>query len=393
MTDAGLKKFDFFNYWIKDEKRRSYNRVSWIPDLNFNDPQIFNNFNGFKTKELDIDLDTLCTNKNVIKFCSHIRLLVDNEQPASKYLLKFICHMFQKPTELPQTALLFKSYEGVGKDFLINFLIKMLGGSLVKKEEDMINILGNFNISLMNKLVLQINEINGKVGHEKKDCLKDLITAETLNLTAKGKDTMEYPNFLRVFLFTNNLNPISISPDNRRYLCFKTGKPKSKQYYIELAEMLNDNNAINEIYTFLMNYDIGNFCPHIHRVETSYYKNIQQQNTNPIYEYIYDLSNDPNNYDVINHKDKQIITSFNFEIGYKSWLYDNDYSHIEPNAKTNKALLCDLGCKATKVYIDKKQTRVYEMDIKFLKKEMVDQFKVQPSDNLEEITTDEIKLI
>jgi len=391
MTPLGLRKFDFFGYWIQDINRRSYKRVSWIPDLDFKDPQIFNNFTGFKAKKLNISNKELTTKISIIKFINHLTLLTADEKPAFKYLLKYICHMFQKPTELPETALLFKSYEGVGKDFLTNFFAKMLGNSLVKKEEDMINVLGNFNISLQNKLVLQINEINGKVGHEKKDCLKNLITAEFLNLTAKGKDTIEYPNFLRIFLFTNNLNPISISPDNRRYLCFRTGKPKSKQYYIELAEILNDNDSINEIYTFLMQYDIGNFCPHIHRCETSYYKSIQQQNTNPIYEYIYDLSCNPKEYDIINHKDKQLITSSKFEMYYKNWLIENDYTNIIPNCKTNKALLSDLGCKAKRVYLDKQQTRVFELDTEFLKKEMVQQFKVQPNDTLEEITTTELE--
>lgn len=388
MTPVGIRKFDFFGYWIQDVNRRSYRQVSWIPDLDYKDPQIFNNFTGFKAKKLNISNEELKTKKSIIKFISHLILLTNEETPAFKYLLKYICHMFQKPTELPQTALLFKSYEGVGKDFLTNFFAKMLGNSLVKKEEDMINVLGNFNISLQNKLVLQINEINGKVGHEKKDCLKNLITAEELNLTAKGKDTIEYPNFLRIFLFTNNLNPISISPDNRRYLCFKTGKPKSKQYYIKLGEMLNDDNSINEIYTFLKNYDIGNFCPHIHRCETSYYKSIQQQNTNPIYEYIYDISCNPKEYNIISHKDVQIITSYDFETNYKIWLMENDYNNIIPNSKTNKCLLADLGCKAKRVYLNKEQTRVIELDIEFLKNEMVSQFKVQKTSNLEIITID-----
>ena len=392
MTLLGLRTFDFFGFWIKDADRRSYKRISWIPDLDFNDPQLFNNFTGFKAKKLNIDIKELRKSKNIIKFISHLSLLTNNEADATKYLIKYLCHMFQKPTELPQTALLFKSHEGIGKDFLTDFLSKMLGKNLVRKEAKMDNIFGTFNSSLVNKMVLQINEINGKVGHELKDVLKDLITAEEINIRAMRTDVIQYQNFLRIFLYTNNLNPISISPDNRRYLCFKTGKPKSKQYYIELAEIMNDDNAINEIYTYLNNNDIGNFCPHIHRCETSYYKSIQQQNTNPIYEYIYDISCNPKKYDIIKHKDKHIITSFDFEANYKMWLMENDYNHIIPNSKTNKALLADLDCKLTKAYVNKKQTRVIELNIEYLKKEMVQQFKVEPSTNLEEITTEQLDL-
>jgi len=392
LKDADGRNYDFWCEWIIDENKRCYKELSWIPDENFNDEQIFNTFTGFKAKLLDTNYDDLIKSNNVIKFLYHLRLLTNDEEEAGKYLLKYLAHLFQKPTELPQTALLFKSYEGVGKDFLTNFMGKILGLDLIKKEENMNNILGNFNSSLMNKMLLQINEINGKVGHEKKDGLKDLITAERLNITYKGKDTFEVPNFLRIFLFTNNLNPISISADNRRYLCFKTGKPKTKKYYITLAEILNDENAIDEIYTFLMKFKLGKFCPHIHRVETSYYKSIQQQNTNPIYEFIYHLTCKKDEYNIINHKQKDIITSKDFEIGYKGWLIENDYHHIESNAKTNKSILCDLGSNATRVSLNGKQTRVYELDIEFLKKEMVEQYKIQPYDDLEEINTLELDL-
>ena len=67
---------------------------------------------------------------------------------------------------------------------------------------------------------------------------------------------------------------------------------------------------------------------------------------------------------------------------------ENDYNNIIPNSKTNKCLLADLGCKAKRVYLNKEQTRVIELDIEFLKNEMVSQFKVPETSNLEIITID-----
>jgi len=179
-------------------------------------------------------------------------------------------------------------------------------------------------------------------------------------------DTEKFRNFMRLFLFTNNLNPIDIPSDDRRYLVFQTAKPKDKQYYKELSEILNDKDTLNNIYTYFMEYDISNFTPHIDRVETQAYKNVKKHNSNPFYEFLYEMINEPEKHKIINNKDNNYIITKYLECFYSKFLKKN-YPHITSNSKTNKAVLLDLGAEDKKFYINKKQVRGYQINLTELK--------------------------
>ena len=351
----------FFNEWIKDPERLSYKKVEWFPNLEKANVENYNTFTGFKTEKLE----TTDFNK-VSKFLEHLKLLTNYEEKATDYLIKYVAHMFQKPEELPQTALLFKSYQGVGKDIFIDILGACIGKDLIHKDAKMDNIVGTFNKSLLNKLIIQLNEVQGKDGHFNKELLKDLITTNDINLRKMRTDTEKFRNFMRLFLFTNNLNPIDIPSDDRRYLVFQTSKPKDKQYYKELSEILNDKDALNNIYTYFMEYDISNFTPHIDRVETKAYKNIKKHNSNPFYEFLYEMINEPEKHKIINKSDNNYIITKYLEHFYSKFLNSN-YPHITSNSKTNKAVLLDLGAEDKKFYINKKQVRGYQINLTELK--------------------------
>ncbi len=351
----------FLNEWLKDEDRRSYKKCYWFPNLDKGDPQNFNTFTGFKSKIVEnVNME------KVSKFLEHLKLLTNYEEKSTDYLIKYVSHIFQKPEEIPQTALLFKSYQGTGKDIFTDFLGKILGNNLIHKEPKMENVTGTFNSSTQNKLILQLNEITGKDGHFNKELLKDLITATHLNIRKMRTDAEKFPNFIRLLLFTNNLNPIDIPADDRRYLVFQTAKPKTKDYYKELGRLLLDDDALNSIYTYFMNFDISEFTPHIDRVETQAYKNIQKHNSNPFYEFLIELVNNPANYKVFHKANKSYIITKFMEHYYSKFL-DENYPHINSNSKTNKAVLLDLGALDKKFYVSKKLVKGFEINISELK--------------------------
>ncbi len=367
----------FFNEWLKDEDRRSYKKCYWFPNLEKGDPQNFNTFTGFKSKKIEnINME------KVSKFLDHLKLLTNYEEIATDYLIKYISHMFQKPEELPQTALLFKSYEGVGKDIFTDFLGKLLDTKLVHKEPKIENVVGTFNSSTKNKLVLQLDEVQGKDGHFNKEILKNLITSTHINIRKMRTDAEKFPNFIRLFLFTNNVNPIDIPADDRRYLVFQCGKPKDKEYYVALTKLLLDNDALNSIYTYFMNYDITNFTPHIDRVETQAYKNIQKHNTNPFYEFLIEVVNDPGTFKIFHKGDKSYMITKFIEHFYSKFLIEN-YPHINSNSKRNKAVLLDLGAFDKKFYVNKKQVRGFEINIPELKETLEKYHQIEKEEIIE----------
>lgn len=375
-SDGG-NKINFFGEWIQDDTRRVYDTINWIPSLDerHNIDNNYNSFQGFKSDIVETP-KTLEEQMNIINddydgnsvklFTNHLHHIAGNDLNGFKYLLGYLAHMFQKPEELPLIALIFKSKEGSGKDLMTDILGEILGNSLIYKDSKMENIVGGtFNASLKQKLLVQINEVCGKDGHFNKELLKDLITVKTLKIREMRTDIQEMLNYLRLFLCTNNMNAINLSKDDRRYVMFKCGDPKSKSYYDKLVTILGNKKALDSIYSFFMNYDISNFDIKKRYISPEY-KTLQQHNSNPFYEYLYEFTEDQS---CIRTKgDKSYVTVKELDFGYKNWLEANNMNHIIVNSKTNKLAFLDCySVKDKKFYVDKKQVRGYEYTLNSLR--------------------------
>ncbi len=386
-----LEDKPFFNEWIKDPERLSYKKIEFYPNLEKANPEYFNTFTGFKTQKIDNpDME------KVNKFLDLLNLLTNFEEKGKEYLIKYIAHMFQKPEELPLTAILIKSEEGVGKDLLLNILECCIGKEYTHRDGTMENVFGTFNSSSEGKIFIQLNEVCGSDGHFNKDKLKDLITIQDLNIRKMRTDIEKFKNFCRLFLFTNNINPINIAPGDRRYIVFKAGNKQEREYYDILYDIVKykDKDGLNSIYTYFMNYDISNFQPSDpkDRVITKAYLDMKMSNSNPIYEFLSEMVNNPKKYKIIQQKGKTKIITSQFEGHYTNFLLKN-YSHIESNSRRNKSLILDLGAEDTKFYIinkgRKKQVRGYNIPDLDIFKDNIKKYYIEEDDELETFELDD----
>ena len=131
-----------------------------------------------------------------------------------------------------------------------------------------------------------------------------------------------------------------------------------------------------------MNYDITNFTPHIDRVETQAYKNIQKHNTNPFYEFLIEVVNDPGTFKIFHKGDKSYMITKFIEHFYSKFLIEN-YPHINSNSKRNKAVLLDLGAFDKKFYVNKKQVRGFEINIPELKETLEKYHQIEKEEIIE----------
>tara|TARA_R110000772_G_C13201040_1_gene430042 strand:- start:209 stop:964 length:756 start_codon:yes stop_codon:yes gene_type:complete len=229
------------------------------------------------------------------------------------------------------------------------------------------NIAGTFNNSLKNKFIIQLNEVSGKDGHFNKELLKDLITADRLNIREMRTDIVSCVNYMRLFLFTNNINAINISYDDRRYCVFKTGDKQQYEYYDKLHNIKKNKKSLKSIYNYLKNLDIGDFQPDNKkdRVKTLAYEQLKNANRNPFYEFLRDfLELKLDDFIYVEKKQKHYIKMRVIEHYYNNWLYENDYS-TESNPKRNKGVLLELGALEIRATIgDNKTTRYFSLDKK-----------------------------
>ena len=358
-----IEERNFLKEWLKDKKKRLYQRVEWVPNNTYDNDKIYNSFISFDIFEEPKNYNT----KPVDLYLDHINLLVNNDEASFIYVRNYIAHLFQKPDELPATSLLFKSQQGLGKDLLIDIIEKILGKDYIARTSNLDSIFGNFNAALKHTLILQLNELQGSDGFANKEYLKDLITKQTVIINEKNMKPYKQTNYTRVFIFSNNLNPIEIPHDDRRFAVFKGGKNQNSTYYNNLVDILEDEEALKSIWHYFKNVDITNFNLRTNRPKTSAYDDMKQNSINPIYQFMYNTFIDITYTELFATKyffkgDLILIKSKDLYFEYKDYLLEEGLDHIKIDFKKMKNLFNDIGIKKKSSKVDNKVNDYYFID-------------------------------
>lgn len=377
----------FIDKWLEDPTRRTLKKIDFIPhnpnNKDFCPKNIYNLFDGYsaelplENKEYEFDID-----KEVQRFINHLDLLVGKDENSKNYLINFIADMVQNPQNLPAVALVFKSKQGLGKDLLVNYLEKIIGEKYIYRTSNVEEVYGTFNPAVKGKLLVQINELDGKDGFAKKERLKDSITAESLNINEKNIKQFRIMNAIRWIIFSNNMTPIDIPADDRRFVVFQGSdllpEAERESYYNPLFDNLCNREVINKLFEYFMNIDLSDFNLRRQRPLTSAYKNIRESCIPPIYKFSWDLFNDLfefGNTGIKKHKklNKSLIKSTEFHNLYTKWYNKILKSDTVLNFKQLKPMLNNIKIVKKEVRISGFKDYYYIFDkeevIKILKEE------------------------
>ncbi len=368
-TEKGIKykDKDLFDDWIRDTKIRSYNNINFIPKLN-NEINIdyFNTFQGFDGEFIN---DYTNNEKAIELFYKHLSLLTNYNKDSVEYLINYIADIIQNPDKLPSVAIMFKSKQGFGKDLLLDIISRFIGNKYLYRTANLEEIFGGFNPSIKDKIILQLNELEGKDGFSQKEKIKNLITEEFTNINEKNIKQYKQNNYLRIFIMSNNISPLEIPHDDRRFVVFKAHFQKpDKDYFKQLVDLKNNNDDIKTLYEYLKNYkiklDLRNDRP-----LTDAYKEMQENCINPIYNYLNELfirnnieeyyTFDDGEYKIHKKTGNILIKANDFYQNYKDYLLSQDLDFIKTNFKTIKALLADIGINKKKIKINKENADYY----------------------------------
>ena len=374
-TDA-----EFFTTWIEDENRKSYKEVRFLPKIDDNS-EIFNSFKGFNyqhtIKEFSEDDEEM--NYVLEKFGTHINLLCNEDENAATYLFKYIAHLIQKPWEKPGTAIILKSKQGFGKDTLIDIIEKMIGRQHVLRTAEMDDIFGTYNVGLRDRLFLQLNEVEGKDGFSNKEKIKNIITEENTIIREKYISQYDQKNYLRLFILSNNLNPIEINHDDRRFCVFKSHHKKpNKEYFNDLHAMKDNEEQMNMLFNYIMNYDISDFSPRNDRPKTDAYNNMKEHNQNPLYKFVWEMFINDEYKEVFGDndckkkkKDGTILCKSNSLFQeYREYLRRAELDFIKINFKLVKSVLGDIGIIKKKCKVNSETADYYVIEPEVLKEQL-----------------------
>jgi putative DNA primase/helicase len=314
----------FVRTWLLDDKKRKYRTMEFIFDVTKCPDDVYNVFKGFEIANYSESYKNEITeddNKLLQIILDHIKFLCDDESNEAnnmyEYVLNWIAHLFQKPTEKATTCLILKGYEGCGKGILFNMIRNMLGNQYgFTTANPMNDMFGNFNSSCANKLLINIDEIDSKQAKGIYEELKKFITDDTINYKQKFIDASEVANLSRVLITTNNDYNLMISESNRRF-CLIECIHKKKPTDDTIDTLLNSKVAQMLFYRFLMKRNISDL-----KLESfpksNLYKKALENSARPILDFLDSISD--TSFSIYKGMQSTTISSM-YEM-YKSWCRD-----------------------------------------------------------------------
>lgn len=183
------------------------------------------------------------------------------DQELYDYLLNYFAHAVQKPWELPAVALVLRGEKGVGKGSAIAAL-RYIFGDHFYQTQDKEKVLGRFNASIQNKLIIYLNECNWNSYSSMDSVLKGRITELTNDIEPKGVDPYQVDNYLRLIIDSDGDYPVPATNGDRRYVFINVGNAHrcDNQYFAAIDKELRNGGAQGLLH-LLMSRDITNYNP------------------------------------------------------------------------------------------------------------------------------------
>lgn len=303
-------KKKFINIWLEDSKKKVYDRIDFIPDPNYNNPNILNTYTGFEIEKYKAIIDS---NDNSIeaqeKRKLECKVLFDYLLTVSNgnldnynFITNWIAWILQKPYAKTGVCLVLHSVlnHGVGKNTFFLLLSSILGKKYTNCTDKIYEVLnaegGKFAEGRKDKLLIALNEIDFKNASIYSSALKDAITEGSYDIQPKHKSTIKYSSYDNWLIFSNKDVPILKEKGDRRYFNIHINKSPFKLTGIKEQDDEIKVNYFTPIYDIIGN-NIKNTPPNYELLRT-------------FYDYFMhlDISNIKNLQSFVNGKDDELIS-------------------------------------------------------------------------------------
>jgi hypothetical protein len=220
---------DKISAWANHQNCRTYIKgVVFQPGKEVT-PEYFNLWKGFAIEPAE------GANIGIIK--KHIEEIICANDPALiEYFYNWIAYTMQYPDRPAGTALVLRGEKGTGKGLIGHFL-RRIWGSHARHISNPNHLVGQFNFHLMDACFLFADEAFYSGDKKNESILKALITEPTIMIERKGIDADPQPNYLKIFMVTNDDYAVPASRDERRYCVYDVSSIKrgDTHYFDELS--------------------------------------------------------------------------------------------------------------------------------------------------------------
>lgn len=195
--------------YLEAPDRLEFRGITSDPTVPFRTPPLYTTWRGFSRKARRGEWALMR---------KHLReVICGGSDELLLWLLCWMAQMLQQPEKKLGTAVVLRGGKGTGKSSVANWLREIIGELHSRKVSQGSHVTGKFNEHLRDCLFLSVEE--GVWGGDKaaEGVLKDLITAATLMIEPKGVGVVEFPNFTRIMITSNEAWIVPATADERRY--------------------------------------------------------------------------------------------------------------------------------------------------------------------------------
>lgn len=257
-------------WWLGHPERRSV----WAHDVVFEPggclPHQLNLFRGFE-RSPDASRSCALLLELLQTLCGEAG---QDQAPITDWVLRWLAYPLQRPGAKMQSALVFHGDEGTGKNLFFGTVRAIYGsyGGIVTQSE----LESDFNGWASQKLFLVANEVVSRMElRHQTGRLKNLVTEGEININEKMLPLRVESNHIQFVFLSNEVQPLILGPNDRRYAVIHTPPPREKSFYASVREEI-DAGGVEGLYAYLMALDLDGFSEHA-EVPTTEAKTVLQE--------------------------------------------------------------------------------------------------------------------
>jgi len=257
----------FINMWLRDRTKKTFDNMDFLPNQICE--KTYNLWKGFEIENVPSS-----TGVDISIFHTLVNTLTDNN---SDYFIKWLANIFQNPQDKPQTAPIFRSEQGCGKNAFFGLISDIMGHNLFYETSDAErDIFGRFSTAFERKKIVCIDEADVFKYNSR---LKGLVSNESLTIEQKNVQPITIQNLAGVVFLTNESVPVRIETSDRRFLVYECNtKLKGDQGFWDhfRKEWKTDKKNLRAVYDYLMGIDLSSIDWINHRPVTEAYQEIRE---------------------------------------------------------------------------------------------------------------------
>ncbi len=241
-------------YWINHPKRAEYDGMVFSPGLEM--PGYLNLWSGWGVKPS-------ASGGTCWKFLEFVSdVICSGDDSLFDYVVNWCAHLVQRPRELPETALVFRGREGIGKNTFVDPLRDIVGREHFLLLSSLNQVTGRFSGHLANSLLVFCNESVWGGDKSAQGVLKSMITDADQPIEHKGRDLIMVKNYRRMIFATNENWAVPRGADDRRYVITDVSDERKGDYaYFKTVREEMRNGGTEALMQYLLEQDIGSWHP------------------------------------------------------------------------------------------------------------------------------------